>query len=364
MDNKQKVNERWKENFASILNSIFYSDKIYIKNLEIEYNWSSSTINSWLSGRRLPRKDSFNDLYCYLDKNYSEHTINESEILEKIEIMFINYFNEDYYAHFYRKYHGTKTVILNALRYFYYFANNDFSLLYEPINKKAPTGKTRAIIFDFDGTLTIDRERTNKTTWEMIWSKLGYNIKVCRELHQKFDRNEINHEDWCNQTNDYFCKKHLNKKILDEIASEIVLIDGIEEVFSIVNSHSIKIYIVSGSIDYIIDSVMGNLKKYVTETKSNVFRFDENNRLTNIVGTCFDFEGKARFIKEKAIELDVAPEDILFVGNSINDRFAYESGATTLCINPKLTDTTNRKIWNECIPVCNNLTDILKYVTF
>ena len=38
-----------------------------------------------------------------------------------------------------------------------------------------PTGKTQAVIFDFDGTLTKDK--LNHTTWESIWINLGYSEK-------------------------------------------------------------------------------------------------------------------------------------------------------------------------------------------
>ena len=63
-----------------------------------------------------------------------------------------------------------------------------------------------------------------------------------------------------------------------------------------------------------------------------------------------------------ASELKISPADIWFVGNSVNDRFAYKSGAKTLCINPKLTDPTNQTVWNRCIPKCENLLEIFQYI--
>lgn len=112
----------------------------------------------------------------------------------------------------------------------------------------------------------------------------------------------------------------------------------------------------------VIRSVIGDLYKYVDGIKANQFRFNQGGFLTEIVGTKYDFEGKAAFITEIALELNVSPKDILFIGNSVNDRFAHISGARTLCINPKLTDPTNRTIWNDCIQTCEDLTEIIKYL--
>ena len=223
-----------------------------------------------------------------------------------------------------------------------------------------PTGKTQAVIFDFDGTLTYGK--TNKTTWERLWTCLGYNVKLCQELHMKFDRKELSHPQWCKLTEEKFCERKLHKKALDEIAENIKLINGIEDTFKHLESRNIKIYIVSGSILYIIKHTLGDLYKYIDETKANVFKFDDNGYLTEIVGTKYDFEGKADFISNVACELNISPRDILFVGNSLNDRFAHKSGARTLCINPKLTDTTNQTVWNDCIPTCENLLEIISYI--
>ena len=113
----------------------------------------------------------------------------------------------------------------------------------------------------------------------------------------------------------------------------------------------------------VIRSVLGAIYQYVDGIKANEFRFDnESGILLEIIGTKYDFEGKAYYISEIAEELRISPHDILFVGNSINDQSAYMSGARTLCINPKVTDILNQTVWNNCIPSCDNLWDIMKYI--
>ena len=220
--------------------------------------------------------------------------------------------------------------------------------------------KLPVVIFDFDGTLTFGK--TNKTTWETIWEHLGYPVLDCKELHARFNREEITHEQWCEITQEKFIAKSLHQDYFDEIVKKIKLFPDIKFVFEYLRSHYIKIYIVSGSILQVIQRVLGSYCQYVDDISANSFIFDNNGLLLRIVGTKYDFLGKAHYIQNIMNELKVPGEDILFVGNSINDQQAYFSGAKTLLINPIHTDTYNSKIWNHVIEESNSLKDILKYV--
>lgn len=121
---------------------------------------------------------------------------------------------------------------------------------------------------------------------------------------------------------------------------------GTEDVFKTLYENRIPIYICSGSIDIIIEYVLGNLNKYVRKISCNQFAYDSSGtKLKAIIGTTYDFEGKANFIKEIAEDLDISTHDIVFVGNSNNDEFAVTSGAKTLVVNPILTSGYNRNIW-------------------
>jgi len=225
-----------------------------------------------------------------------------------------------------------------------------------------PSGFTRAVVFDFDGTLT--EVSSVRTTWESIWVALGYDVQECRDLHTEFDKKRITHEQWCDLTTAKFKAKNLHRDCLSDIADSIKLIHGCHDVFHELHKRFIKIFIVSGSILFVIQKVINGLYKYVDDVKANDFKFSSCGILTEIIGTKFDFEGKASYITNIANNLRVSPDDILFVGNSYNDKYAYLSGARTLCINPKDTDPSNFTVWNDCIYECTDLTQILKFVRF
>ena len=76
----------------------------------------------------------------------------------------------------------------------------------EPIPENAVKPKTfspKAIVFDFDGTLTeragVNRS-INRNTWERIWVGLGYTVSDCGTLAHRYFRDEIDHEEWCRLT--------------------------------------------------------------------------------------------------------------------------------------------------------------------
>lgn len=62
-------------------------------------------------------------------------------------------------------------------------------------SKKVATGSgsllfpAKVAVFDFDGTLTR-KEISSRTTWERIWTRLGYKIEDCTDLHIRFSRKE------------------------------------------------------------------------------------------------------------------------------------------------------------------------------
>lgn len=223
------------------------------------------------------------------------------------------------------------------------------------------TGHIRAVVFDFDGTLTKTKVRT---TWESMWEMLGYDVQECRDLHKQFDKGDISHQEWCDITAEKFIERKLTRHQVLELAKKIKLIAGCKMTLQELKDRNIMLYIVSGSIKDIIESVLGNAHGFFTEIQANEFIFDTQTSVLNkIIGTKYDFKGKADYINYIANRLGIAPSDILFIGNSNNDIWAYQSGARTLCINPTLTNYHDDTVWHNTIVECKNLSEILKHIT-
>ena len=359
-ENAMRDNADWKKQFGIFLKRFFDKYDLDYSCFAEKYHWSTSTIRYWFIGRSLPQRKGILNIKEYLSNNIPCNSRQDEQIYEEIKNFFAKQEAVSEYYNLRRLYPMMNQFSGEMLEVCYDIAKNKRSVIIKEHNYAKPTGKTQVVVFDFDGTLTSGK--TNRTTWEGLWTSLDYDVKMCQDLHMRYDRNEITHAEWCKLTEEKFRERNLHRKTVENLASKIKLMQGTEETFQELQKRDIKIYIVSGSILLVIRSVIGDLYKYVDGIKANQFRFNQGGFLTEIVGTKYDFEGKAAFITEIALELNVSPKDILFIGNSVNDRFAHISGARTLCINPKLTDPTNRTIWNDCIQTCEDLTEIIKYL--
>lgn len=223
-----------------------------------------------------------------------------------------------------------------------------------------PLFPTRAVVFDFDGTLTHRNE--DLTTWEKIWLALGYDINDCSNYHREYSEKRISHLEWCNITCTKFREKDLKKSQLLDLAKAIELVPGTKETLSLLHANNVKLYILSGSIKQIIKQVLGELYGLFEEVKGNDLIFDRNGRLVQIRGTKYDFEGKANFLKSVITDNFCSPLEVLFIGNSCNDVWASRSGARTLCINPRFTDPNNVEQWSYCLRRVDDLRAILDFV--
>lgn len=221
-----------------------------------------------------------------------------------------------------------------------------------------PLFPVKCVVFDFDGTLTRQNDRT---TWERIWEELGYTVEDCAKLHRDFTNRVITHREWCERTTEAFNLRHISEMTLTCVSSRIKLMPGVAELIAILEENGIEMHILSGSIDQIILSVLGPLSHNFTHIQANSFKF-AGPVLSYIQGTEYDFEHKATYVSNLIQRKRYSQMDVLFVGNSSNDRWVSRSGVTTLCVNPHFTDGNDIKEWLYCIREMHDLREILKYV--
>lgn len=221
----------------------------------------------------------------------------------------------------------------------------------------------KACVFDFDA-LTIG-VNTSKATWEDIWEILGYTLEECHEHHQQFVNKMISQAEWKKITQDKFIKRQLHKSHIHEVSKRLQLLAGAKALFQYCYNKDVKIYIVSGSINNVIMEVFNNFDVPtlgIEMIEANGFLFDENDILYDIRGTKYEYSERAKFLKEVISQRKISPDQVLFVGNSKNDEYAYSTGVHTLCINPYKTDHNNSNIWHKAIERCEDLEILKSYI--
>lgn len=356
------MSNKWTNAYGAILRTV---SKLY----NINTKEFGTAIRHWVTGRSFPSEPNHDKVCKVIEKHLVEqlNSYVNKEMIKSLKTI-LKPLSSDFSTADLQNNDLGKFVVAKLSLCYLNGKNHRHIKRLEPSDKEhktvkkniSATGKTKAVIFDFDGTLT--KGNAARTTWESIWIELGYDVEECRFLHRQFDSRIINHAKWCELTKNKFTERKLNREMVCNIANKIKLLDGCKETFIELHSRNIKIYIVSGSILIIIQNVLKDLYFYIDEVKANDFKFSPDGLLIDIIGTKYDFKGKSRYIDEVAERMKISTKDILFVGNSYNDKYAHLSGVQTLCVNPDRTDPSNHKVWHNCIRDCNNLIDILKFV--
>lgn len=223
-----------------------------------------------------------------------------------------------------------------------------------------PVNDAKAVVFDFDGTLT--KTRNNYSSWQLIWLYLGYKLEDCGRYHRKYVNKELTHQEWCDITAEHFIQRGLSAGNVEEISREITLVDGTIETLNILKERGVNLYICSGAMDDVIDNVFKDNKKLFKDISCNRFTYDKQGKLKSIQETKYDFEGKAEYITRVIEENRIRPEECLFVGNSDNDIWAHQSGAKTLVVNPHKITGMNRTEWKYYLEEMVDLHEILPFI--
>ncbi len=215
----------------------------------------------------------------------------------------------------------------------------------------------KTIIFDFDGTLT----KKNNEIWRNIWREIDA-LDIDDMLYKEFEKGEIDYEEWCKKIEKVYIDKKLSKATLDKLINNIEMMDGLEETLKELKKRNYNLCILSGGINYVINSLLKDNIKYFEDIKCNTFTFDENGLLKSINQEDSDEEGKARYIKKYMKTHNYKPSDIVFIGNGHNDRFVSSTGCHTICLNPNHVNYKDTSIWSHYIEKSDNLMDILKVI--
>lgn len=214
---------------------------------------------------------------------------------------------------------------------------------------------TKVIVFDFDGTLTLDHN-----CWFLIWKKLNL-LDYDNLIYTKFKRGELTSAEWMNKILEAYKQHKLNVAEIEDIAKNLKLINNINQLFSVLKDKGIKIYILSSGVKNIISIALKKALKYVNSLEAIQFKFNANNELEDFEYPNHDIDNKQEFVNRLICENEIAPSELFYVGNDWNDEVVARTGCKTLCLNADETDCTNTSIWHNHIET-DNILDILPFL--
>lgn len=219
----------------------------------------------------------------------------------------------------------------------------------------------KAIVFDFDGTLTKNRKGSN--CWYEIWKYID-DLDYDNFLYTKFKNKEIDDATWMKLIIKRYKEKDVQREYLHEISKKLELLPGSYETLEKLYKNGIKIFILSGGVKQIIEDVLKreNMGKFIASIEGYDLIFDSLGKLIDYKSpSLHNPENKNEYIELIKKQYNLKNNEILFVGNASNDEKVYLSGVKTLCINPDDANFSNKIIWNNAIENCENLLEILPF---
>ncbi len=141
-------------------------------------------------------------------------------------------------------------------------------------------GKMKAIVFDFDGTLTKSKKGSN--CWYKIWEYID-DLAYDEMLYNMFKKKLIDNDKWFEMIVKRYKEKDVKEAYLEDIANSIELLPGTYQTLKQLHNNGVKIFVLSGGVRQIIEGVLNREKvnKYITSIEAYDLIFEKNGKLTS-----------------------------------------------------------------------------------
>jgi HAD superfamily phosphoserine phosphatase-like hydrolase len=178
----------------------------------------------------------------------------------------------------------------------------------------------KLVAFDLDGTLI--RSNGHHYSWAAVWQELAGDAEGLqwRALMRRFMRGEIDYVQWCNIAAEEFNKKGITASQIIDLAKKFTLVKNCGNVLKRLKDEGYKLALISGGIDLFLKAHPEIDRTLFDYLDINKLAFDETLTVVSVIATSYDFEGKRTRILEICEAEGISPEDVVYVGDSINDK--------------------------------------------
>ena len=187
----------------------------------------------------------------------------------------------------------------------------------------------RLVCFDLDGTIIDDTE--------FIWYTLHRHFRVdmaqVKRWHRLFLDGKVTYEQWFAEDIKWWNAAGARKPDYIAAVKSLRLMQGAEETIRELKRRGLKIAIVSGSLNIVIDTFFP--KHPFDYVFVNEIHFDRRGRVAGFRVTPYDFEHKATAVKEIALKEGIGLEECVFVGDNVNDVDAVRISGQGISFNSK-----------------------------
>lgn len=201
-----------------------------------------------------------------------------------------------------------------------------------PPMSSPPWDRVRLVAFDVDGTLV--EHDASLVVWQLLHKRFVGDDAVNALRYKQYLAGQLSYADWVRLDIEGWRQGGATRTQIEEvIRADLRLVPGAREVTSELHARGFILAVVSGTLDVVLDVLFPDHPFHHVFT--NKIFFDAAGAIDGWQATPFDMDGKADALRTLSGNLGIAPEEIAFVGDHVNDCSALSLVGCPVAYDPK-----------------------------
>ena len=215
--------------------------------------------------------------------------------------------------------------------------------------------KYKLVCFDVDGTL-IDNI---KFSWQIFHDYFQTDRHRREDARDKFFNGHITYKQWAEHDINLWKEKNAKKQDFLMAIQHLKLMDGAFETLEELRKNKIKLAIISGSFNIVLEKFIPNYQEFFDDVFLSRIYFDENGCIKRVEATEFDMDAKALALKKIAEKEKINIQECVFVGDYLNDIKIMQEAGLGIAFN---CEHEELKQIADVVIEKKDLREILKYI--